>query len=187
MAEPARRTDAEEEPPLPIRSRSSARTDFTRRVADPAGAKAGAGSCAPAFLRHLLSLLVLAAYCHSSSGGRSSNCSASDRRIADTSAVESPETYPPEAYEPEEIPDRFAGRGLGGAGERLTWLGGMVLALSTLMGWYVNSGDLTVAVIAGIPARWRSRAADRPRRRRPAPAACGRHPALLLRFPRAWS
>ena len=64
--------------------------------------------------------------------------------------MESPETYPPEAHEPEEIPDRFApdAAWVWGAGERLTWLGGMVLALSTLMGWYVNSsGDLTVAVI----------------------------------------
>jgi len=33
-------------------------------------------------------------------------------------------------------------------GERLTWLAGLVLLLSTLMGWYVGSGDgLTIAVI----------------------------------------
>jgi hypothetical protein len=32
--------------------------------------------------------------------------------------------------------------------ERLTWLSGLILALSTLMGWYVGSGDgLTISVI----------------------------------------
>ena len=64
--------------------------------------------------------------------------------------MESPETYPPETYETEEPADRFApdAAWLWGAGERLTWLAGLVLALSTLMGWYVNTtGDLTVAVI----------------------------------------
>lgn len=64
--------------------------------------------------------------------------------------MESPEPHPPEAYEPEERVDRFSpdAAWLWGAGERLTWLAGMVLTLSTLMGWYVNSsGDLTVAVI----------------------------------------
>jgi hypothetical protein len=35
-----------------------------------------------------------------------------------------------------------------GLGERLTWLSGLVLLLSTLMGWYVGSGDgLTLSVI----------------------------------------
>jgi hypothetical protein len=34
------------------------------------------------------------------------------------------------------------------AGERLTWLSGLILVLSTLMGWYVGSGDgLTISVI----------------------------------------
>jgi hypothetical protein len=33
-------------------------------------------------------------------------------------------------------------------GERLTWLSGLVLLLSTPMGWYVGSGDgLTISVI----------------------------------------
>ena len=33
-------------------------------------------------------------------------------------------------------------------GERLTWLSGLILLLSTLMGWYVGSGDgLTISVI----------------------------------------
>ena len=64
--------------------------------------------------------------------------------------MQTPESYPPEVYEPEEPADRFApdAAWLWGAGERLTWLAGLVLALLTLMGWYVNSsGDLTVAVI----------------------------------------
>ena len=67
--------------------------------------------------------------------------------------MQTPESYPPEVYEPEEPADRFApdAAWLWGAGERLTWLAGLVLALSTLMGWYVNSsGDLTVAVIAVV-------------------------------------
>jgi len=39
--------------------------------------------------------------------------------------------------------DRF-----GAAGERLTWLSGLVLLMSSLMGWYVGSGDgLTISVI----------------------------------------
>jgi hypothetical protein len=60
-----------------------------------------------------------------------------------------PEPYSPEPYEPEDRLDRFApdATWLWGAGERLTWLAGLVLSLSTLMGWYVNSGELTTAVI----------------------------------------
>jgi len=35
-----------------------------------------------------------------------------------------------------------------GLGERLTWLSGLILLLSTFMGWYVGSGDgLTISVI----------------------------------------
>jgi hypothetical protein len=34
------------------------------------------------------------------------------------------------------------------AGERLTWLSGLILLMSSLMGWYVGSGDgLTISVI----------------------------------------
>jgi hypothetical protein len=37
---------------------------------------------------------------------------------------------------------------LWGLGERLTWLAGLVLMLSSLMGWYVGSGQgLTISVI----------------------------------------
>jgi hypothetical protein len=63
--------------------------------------------------------------------------------------VQSPEEFPPEAYDQEEGVDRFApdAAWLWGAGERLTWLSGLVLALSTLMGWYVNDADITTAVI----------------------------------------
>jgi hypothetical protein len=64
--------------------------------------------------------------------------------------VQTPEQYPEEVYEPAERIDRFSpdAAWLWGAGERLTWLSGIVLALSTLMGWYVNeSAGLTTAVI----------------------------------------
>jgi hypothetical protein len=63
--------------------------------------------------------------------------------------VQTPEPFPTETYETDDPPDRFApdAAWLWGAGERLTWLAGLVLALSTLMGWYVNDLDLTTAVI----------------------------------------
>jgi hypothetical protein len=50
--------------------------------------------------------------------------------------------YPPPARGPR------GPAGFWGLGERLTWLSGLILLLSTLMGWYVGSGDgLTIAVI----------------------------------------
>jgi len=55
-----------------------------------------------------------------------------------------------EVWEPEGEPERLAPDvgWLWEAGERLTWLAGLVLALSTLMGWYVSVGDEpTIAVI----------------------------------------
>jgi hypothetical protein len=63
--------------------------------------------------------------------------------------VQSPEPSPPERpyTEPE---DRFVPEAawIWGAGERLTWLSGLVLTLSTLMGWYVgNVDDPTIAII----------------------------------------
>jgi hypothetical protein len=61
-----------------------------------------------------------------------------------------PESYQPEEYELEPPGERFAPdpAWIWGAGERLTWLAGLVLSLSTLMGWYVSVGDdPTVAVI----------------------------------------
>lgn len=61
-----------------------------------------------------------------------------------------PERYP-EEYEVAPAADRpFAPEAtwLWGAGERLTWVSGLVLSLSTLMGWYVSvADDPTVAVI----------------------------------------
>ena len=56
-------------------------------------------------------------------------------------SVETNEPYPP--------PGRPAAPvRLWALGERLTWLSGLVLLLSTLMGWYVGSGDgLTISVI----------------------------------------
>ena len=58
-----------------------------------------------------------------------------------------PEGYDPEPqYEPAGYP-RPAGA-LPGLGERLTWLAGLVLALSAFMGWYVGSGEgLSIAVV----------------------------------------
>ncbi len=60
----------------------------------------------------------------------------------------------PEPLQPEqpyvEAEDRFAPEAawIWGAGERLTWLSGLVLTLSTLMGWYVaNVDEPTIAVI----------------------------------------
>jgi hypothetical protein len=63
--------------------------------------------------------------------------------------VQTPEQFPPE--EPYAEPsDRFSPdvAWVWGAGERLTWLAGLVLSLSTLMGWYVGVGEEpTIAVI----------------------------------------
>ena len=63
--------------------------------------------------------------------------------------MQTPEPFPPEEpyVEPRE---RFSpdAAWIWGAGERLTWLSGLVLALSTLMGWYVGVGEEpTIAVI----------------------------------------
>lgn len=69
--------------------------------------------------------------------------------MSDTSPVETPEPLPPEQPYDEES-ERFSPdvAWIWGAGERLTWLSGLVLALSTLMGWYVgNVDDPTIAVI----------------------------------------
>jgi hypothetical protein len=63
--------------------------------------------------------------------------------------VQTPEQFSPE--EPYVEPgDRFAPdvAWIWGAGERLTWLAGLVLSLSTLMGWYVGvAEEPTIAVI----------------------------------------
>jgi hypothetical protein len=63
--------------------------------------------------------------------------------------VQTPEPFPPD--EPYVEPtERFAPdvAWIWGAGERLTWLAGLVLSLSILMGWYVGVGEEpTIAVI----------------------------------------
>jgi hypothetical protein len=63
--------------------------------------------------------------------------------------VQTPESLPPEPYEADDAIDRYSPdvAWLWGAGERLTWLAGLVLSLSTLMGWYVAAVDPPVAVI----------------------------------------
>lgn len=49
---------------------------------------------------------------------------------------------------PSSVPGRSTPLRYAALGERLTWLSGLVLMLSTLMGWYVGSGDgLTISVI----------------------------------------
>ena len=56
--------------------------------------------------------------------------------------MQTTDPYPPPQ------PGPRAPAALWGLGERLTWLSGLVLLLSTLMGWYVGSGDgLTISVI----------------------------------------
>lgn len=63
--------------------------------------------------------------------------------------MQTPEPSPPDEPYVEER-ERFSPdvAWLWGAGERLTWLSGLVLALSTLMGWYVGVGEEpTIAVI----------------------------------------
>lgn len=63
--------------------------------------------------------------------------------------MQTPEPQPPEETYLEPT-DRFAPEvaWIWGAGERLTWLAGLVLSLSVLMGWYVGVGEEpTIAVI----------------------------------------
>jgi hypothetical protein len=54
-------------------------------------------------------------------------------------------------YDPADEPPaatRRAGPSLWGAGERATWVAGLVLALSSLMGWYSGEGQgVTVSVL----------------------------------------
>jgi hypothetical protein len=67
--------------------------------------------------------------------------------------VQTPEPYPPSDPLFDREPERQAatlprGEGLYAIGERLTWIAGLVLALSALMGWYVGSGEgITLSVI----------------------------------------
>jgi hypothetical protein len=70
--------------------------------------------------------------------------------MTDTSPVQSPEPYPPD--EPYDEPgERFVPdvAWIWGAGERLTWLSGLILSLSTLMGWYVSVGEEPTFAVIG--------------------------------------
>jgi hypothetical protein len=66
--------------------------------------------------------------------------------------VETPDFFdveapPPGAPAPGGYP-RPAGNGLWTAGDRITWVAGLVLALSSFMGWYAGSGvGVTLSVI----------------------------------------
>ena len=67
------------------------------------------------------------------------------------SSVETPDTIQEPDWEPEPEPRTAPSRGapsLWGMGERLTWITGLVLALSAFTGWYSGEGEgVTVSVI----------------------------------------
>jgi hypothetical protein len=67
------------------------------------------------------------------------------------SSVETPETVPDPGWEPAGEPSpapRRSGPSLWGVGEQITWITGLVLALSALTGWYSGQGEgVTVSVI----------------------------------------
>lgn len=67
------------------------------------------------------------------------------------SSVETPETAPEPDWEPAEQPPPAVRRtlpSLFGLGEQITWITGLVLALSALTGWYSGEGEgVTVSVI----------------------------------------
>lgn len=67
------------------------------------------------------------------------------------SSVETPETMQDPGWDPAGEPPaavRRAGPSLWGLGERITWVTGIVLALSALSGWYSGEGEgVTVSVI----------------------------------------
>ena len=70
--------------------------------------------------------------------------------MTDTSPVQSPEPYRPD--EPYDEPgERFVPdvAWIWGAGERLTWVSGLILSMSTLMGWYVSVGDEPTFAVIG--------------------------------------
>ncbi len=60
--------------------------------------------------------------------------------------VQTPERLP--SYEPDDRPAYADNEGLYAAAERLTWISGLVLMLSSFTDWYAGSGDgFTIAVI----------------------------------------
>ena len=69
-----------------------------------------------------------------------------------TATVQTPETPRSEPVRVRRAPGRrdlFPGReqGLRAAGERVTWVAGLVLAVSAFTGWYAGSGDFSISVI----------------------------------------
>ena len=66
-------------------------------------------------------------------------------------SVETPETLPEPEWQPAPAPEaapRRNGPSLWGLGEQVTWVTGLVLALSALTGWYSGQGEgVTVSVI----------------------------------------
>jgi hypothetical protein len=76
---------------------------------------------------------------------------AADRLNAHTSAVETPEPVP--GHEelrplPRRQPVAPVSDGLWGTGDRVTWIAGLILALSAFMDWYAGSGvGIKLAVI----------------------------------------
>src|SRR5579885_2586753 len=67
------------------------------------------------------------------------------------SAVETPDFFdadPPQAASPPSSYARQEATGIWAAGERVTWVSGLVLALSSFMDWYSGSGvGVKLAVI----------------------------------------
>jgi hypothetical protein len=64
--------------------------------------------------------------------------------------VETPDPLIEPAYVPEDEarPSPLGGTALWGIGERMTWIAGLVLALSAFTGWYAGSGEgVDVSVI----------------------------------------
>lgn len=65
--------------------------------------------------------------------------------------VQTPEPFPEESRrdpaDPVGPPLPRPADGLWGLGERLTWLSGLLLALSAFTGWYAGSGDIHLSVI----------------------------------------
>jgi hypothetical protein len=67
---------------------------------------------------------------------------------AHTAPVQTPERLPRDDPRPAPPPLPRPGDGLWALGERLTWLSGLLLAVSSFTGWYSGSGDgLTLSVM----------------------------------------
>ena len=72
-------------------------------------------------------------------------------------SVETPDMVPEPDWEPASDPppaDRRRTPSLWGMGERLTWITGLVLALSALTGWYSGDGEGVTAFTECCPPRF---------------------------------